>query len=140
MNLFDALPYLFRGLQEKQTIEEAIPRLKPYGIIARSLMQMVEQDKDLWLKLEAAFSHVFPDSGAAPALPNMVWVQNALNAFGAKQTPAFHIPVDGINGEHTNDAVKIFQRTVGIEVDGWFMLESYIEMITWLKKNGITIA
>lgn len=139
MNLIEALPYVYRAFQEKEAVEEVIPRLKPYGIIARSLVEMVQNDKDLWLKLEAIFHHIVPDGGM-PALPDMAWVQKALNAFGATQTPPFHIPVDGINGEHTGDAVAIFQRTVGIQEDRWFGLESYIEMVTWLKKNGITIA
>lgn len=138
-NLLTALPYVYRAVQEKEVVEEVIPRLKPYVIIARSLVQMVQNDADLWLKLEAIAHYVFPEGAAAPALPDMQWVQKALNAFGAKQTPPFHIPVDGISGEHTGDAIAIFQTASGLDVDRWFGTASYIEMLVWLKKNNVVI-
>lgn len=138
-DLFTALPYVYRGLQEKEAVEEVIPRLKPYGIIARSLVQMIQNDADLWAKIEAVVHYVFPETGA-PVLPSASWVQQVLNAWLAKTYPKNKmIVVDGKYGTETQTLMEEFQRDAGIEDDGMFGLETYMAMIMWMKKNGVTV-
>lgn len=138
-DLFTALPYLYRGLQEKEAVEEVIPRLKPYGTIARSLIQMVQNDADLWVKIEAIAHYIFPETGA-PVLPSAEWVQKVLNAWDTKKYNHPNILViDGKYGSKTQEVMEAFQEDQGIHVDGMFGLETYMAMIMWMKKNGVSV-
>jgi len=44
---------------------------------------------------------------------NTKWAQTALNILGTK------IPVDGVYGQGTKDAVTVFQTAHGLVADGW---------------------
>lgn len=62
-----------------------------------------------------------------------VWLQKSLNKLGA------HIEIDGIPGPQTREAIKLFQKAIGIEIDGLVGPKTLDELNKALDKNKVII-
>jgi hypothetical protein len=133
MNIFDALPYVYRAFQREKDISEIIARLQPYVIMAQA-------DRDLWPKISDILAYVFPAGGQAPKLPDVVWIQTKLNAWGHMTDSNWKsLAVDGKYGPDTHEAVLVFEGAFGLEQDQWFGLKCYATMCGWLQREGLSL-
>lgn len=62
-----------------------------------------------------------------------VWLQKSLNTLGA------HIEIDGVPGPQTRAAIKLFQKSVGIDRDGLIGPATLAALQDALKKGSVVI-
>lgn len=99
----------YRALENREEIEYVAGRIQPY-------VDMVKADADLFPRITKLLAAIFPaDPNAPRPTYDVKWVQRALNDCGAEP----QLAVDGRYGEHTRDAVSVFQRRHDLLVDGW---------------------
>jgi murein L,D-transpeptidase YcbB/YkuD len=109
--LIQLLPLILSAMNTSPQLQQAIRTGSPAVRAIENLTQLGQRlfpGIDVNLAAAAAASTMFDPV-------RVKWVQTALNVLGA----APPLDVDGEYGHLTIEAVKQFQRSNGLEVDGW---------------------
>jgi murein L,D-transpeptidase YcbB/YkuD len=112
--LIALLPVILRTMNDP----EMAPQLQHAIRNGPPTVQAIENLEQLGKQLFPTIDPKFAAAAAASTIFDPVrvrWVQTALNVLGAKPT----LDIDGEYGALTIEAVRRFQTSNGLEVDGW---------------------
>ena len=118
MNIWNLLPLLYRAYDHRDDIRWLINWLTP------ALVALQPGLSEAISRVKTIIAAVFPDlqqqlAGSGPLVAfDVQWVQKSLNDLG------FPCTVDGVYGDKTRAAVEAYQKSRGIDQDGWAGFET----------------
>jgi hypothetical protein len=125
-----------KALGQRQNIEAIIAKAMPILTKAQPIVadvmkewpQLAPQVQEVWTKLFGALAQ--PANSGAPMDFSLKWLQDGLNKVGMGP-----IPVDGVMGEKTHDAIKKYQQASGQVADGWAGIQTTTSLYNELARE-----
>jgi hypothetical protein len=109
-----------KALGQRQNIDAILAKVAPLVTKAQPVVAEIMKEwphlqpqvQEVWDKLFGGTAK--PADPTVPTYFSLKWLQDGLNKVGMGP-----IPIDGIMGPQTHDAVKKYQQARGLVADGW---------------------
>jgi hypothetical protein len=125
-----------KALGQRQNIETIAAKVVPIVAKAQPIVaeimkewpHLAPQAQEVWTKLFGGSAS--PVDPTAPTSFSLKWLQDGLNKVGMGP-----IPIDGVTGPQTHDAIKKYQEAHGLVADGWAGIQTTTTLYNELARK-----
>jgi hypothetical protein len=125
-----------KALGQRQNIEAIVAKGAPLIAKAQPVVAEIMKEwphlqphvQEVWDKLFGGTAR--PADPTAPTDFSLKWLQDGLNKVGMGP-----IPVDGVMGPQTHDAIKEYQQAHGLVPDGWAGIQTTTTLYNELARK-----